>query len=54
MSKPNIILITTDQQRADTINAAGADWMITPNLDKMAEEGTIFTNAFCCAATCVS
>jgi arylsulfatase len=54
VSQPNIILITTDQQRADTINAAGADWMITPNLDRLAAEGTLFTNAFCCAATCIS
>lgn len=54
MSKPNIILITTDQQRGDTIKAGGADWMTTPNLDGLAGEGTLFTNAFCCAATCVS
>ena len=54
MNRPNIIVITTDQQRADTIYSSGSDWMITPNLDKLAGEGILFTNAFCCAATCVS
>lgn len=52
--RPNIILITTDQQRADTIGAAGCDWMTTPNLDKIAAGGVLFTRAFSCAATCVS
>ena len=28
MSRPNIILIMTDQQRADTIGALGAPWMM--------------------------
>ena len=37
--KPNIILIMTDQQRADTIGALGAPWMRTPHLDRMAAEG---------------
>lgn len=32
-TRPNIVLITTDQQRFDTINALGYDHMETPNLD---------------------
>lgn len=43
MGCPNIILIMTDQQRADTIGALGAPWMLTPNLDRLAREGTAFT-----------
>jgi arylsulfatase A-like enzyme len=54
MKKPNIIFIITDQQRADTINALGHGWAITPNLDSMVASGVSFTNAFCCGATCVS
>ncbi len=50
----NIVVIKTDQQRADTIGAHGNDWMITPNLDRIANEGVSFTNAFCCGATCIS
>ncbi len=45
-SRPNILLILTDQQRADTINAAGASWMKTHNLDRLAAEGYLFENAY--------
>lgn len=40
--QPNIIFIITDQQRADTIGTAGSDWMITPTLDKLAEDAVVF------------
>lgn len=54
MSKqPNIILIMTDQQRYDSIAHLGFDYMITPNLDRLAREGTVFTNCFCTAPSCV-
>lgn len=46
MSRPNILLITTDQQRFDTIQAAGYPYMITPNLDRLAAEGCLFENAY--------
>ncbi|HBE03245.1 MAG: hypothetical protein A2096_09155 [Spirochaetes bacterium GWF1_41_5] len=52
--KPHIFLIITDQQRYDTIRAAGYDYMITPNIDRMAEGGVIFTQAYCPGATCIS
>lgn len=42
--KPNILLIMTDQLRADAIGCYGADWIDTPNLDRLAEQGTRFTN----------
>ncbi len=51
--RPNIILIVTDQQRFDTIKALGADYMTTPYLDKLIEEGTTFTNCHITAASCV-
>ena len=38
----NVLLITTDQQRADTIGAYGNPVCKTPNLDRLAEEGTRF------------
>jgi len=53
-NQPNIIVLMAEQQRADTIHGLGCDWMITPNLDKLAAEGVAFTQAFCSAATCVS
>lgn len=52
--QPNIIFVITDQQRSDTIRATGSSWMITPNLDLLAEKSVAFNNAFCCAATCIA
>lgn len=53
MGRPNIILIMTDQQRADTIGALGAPWMRTPNLDRLATEGVAFTECFVTSPVCV-
>lgn len=52
MSKPNIILIMTDQQRYDTIQALGYSHMITPNLDRLVREGVAFTQTYCTAPSC--
>jgi arylsulfatase A-like enzyme len=39
----NVLLITTDQQRADSIGAYGNPVCQTPNLDRLAAQGTRFT-----------
>lgn len=44
--QPNILLITTDQQRFDTIRASGYPHMITPNLDRLVREGCNCINAY--------
>jgi len=44
MRPPNILLIMTDQQRADSLGAYGARWVPTPNLDCLAQDGTRFAN----------
>ena len=51
-SQPNIILIVTDQQRFDTINALGFPHMDTPNLDRLVNEGVAFTNCHITAPSC--
>jgi len=43
---PHIILIMTDQQRADALGCAGNDAVISPNIDRLATEGHLFTNAY--------
>lgn len=53
-SKPNIILIITDQQRADTIHALGASWMKTPALDRLVREGFACTQCFVTSPVCVA
>jgi choline-sulfatase len=50
--KPNILWITTDQQRFDTLGSAGNPYVNTPNIDRLAAEGTQFTNAFCQSTVC--
>lgn len=51
-SRPNIIFIITDQQRYDTINALGYEFMDTPNLDRLANEGIVYTQCHVTAASC--
>ena len=53
MSKKNILLIITDQQRFDTIAAAGNAHIKTPNLDRLAAEGTRFSSAYSPSPVCV-
>lgn len=43
--KPNVLFILTDDQRFDTIRALGNNEISTPNLDRLVERGTAFTNA---------
>ncbi len=52
MTQPNIILIITDQQRYDTINALGFPYMDTPNLDRLVNEGFSFDNCHITAPSC--
>ena len=42
--RPNIVFGITDQQRRDTIAAAGFPSMETPSLDRMVREGVCFTH----------
>lgn len=51
--KPNFLIVLTDQQRADTVAAAGYPWMITPHLDRLAREGCLFKNAYTPNPICV-
>lgn len=44
--KPNIVFLFADDQRSATIHALGNNEIITPNLDKLVNEGTSFTNAY--------
>ena len=54
MDRPNILLLFTDQQRYDTIHAAGNPVIKTPNLDQLAREGVRFSSAFTPSPVCVS
>lgn len=49
--KPNILLITTDQQHYSMLGAVN-DILKTPNLDSLAEEGIRFNRTYCANPTC--
>jgi len=53
MKKTNIVFITTDQQRKDTLGCYGNSFIQTPCLDKMASEGIVFDRAYCESPICM-
>jgi arylsulfatase A-like enzyme len=52
--KPNILVIMTDQQFADAMSCVmGNQYLKTPNMDKLAENGVRFTRAYSPNPLCV-
>ena len=49
--QPNILFIPVDDLRPD-IGCYGNEIAITPNIDKVAEQGVTFTRAYCQQAVC--
>ena len=50
--KPNIIFVFADQMRAHAMGCMGDKQVITPNLDKLAADGLLVTNAISCQPVC--
>lgn len=50
--KPNILLITADQWRGDTLSVAGHPTVRTPHVDALAREGVYFARHYASAAPC--
>ena len=46
-NKPNIVYFVADQMRSDSLHHLGCEASVTPNLDKLTEEGVSFENAYC-------
>ncbi len=51
-TKPNVILIYIDDLGYGDLSAYGAKKIKTPNVDKLASTGLMFTNGHCTSATC--
>ena len=51
-SQPNILFIFMDDYGWRDLSYMGSDFYETPNLDRLAHEGMIFTDAYACAANC--
>ena len=52
MPRPNLLLITTDQQRGDCLGCAGHPVLETPYLDQLASEGVRFRRAYSSVPAC--
>jgi choline-sulfatase len=52
-NRPNILFILTDQHRHDFAGFAGHETVQTPNLDRLAAAGMVFSNAYCQNPLCV-
>ena len=48
-----ILLITSDQQRIDTLGVYGSKTAKSPHLDRLASEGTVFERAYCNNSVCI-
>jgi arylsulfatase A-like enzyme len=49
---PNVLVFLTDDQRFDSLSAAGNRILKTPNMDRIANGGVRFGEAFCTNALC--
>lgn len=49
--RPNVLFLAVDDLRPD-LGCYGADFVHTPNLDRLAASGTVFTRAYCQQAVC--
>lgn len=51
-TKPNVLIILTDDQGTLDLNCYGSKDLVTPNLDALAARGTKFTQFYAAAAIC--
>jgi len=49
---PNILFILADDMGYGDLGCYGAEKIKTPNIDRLAEEGILFTDGHCGASTC--
>ena len=50
--RPNVVLVLSDDLRWDAMGVAGHPFLKTPNIDRLANEGVRFRNAFCTSSLC--
>jgi len=50
--RPNIVFVLVDDMRWDEYGKAGHPYIKTPNIDRLANEGVRFTQAFCSTPLC--
>lgn len=50
--RPNIVFIISDDHCRDVMGCAGDPYIQTPNMDRLAEEGCLFSNSFTVSGVC--
>jgi N-acetylglucosamine-6-sulfatase len=51
-NRPNFVFILTDDHRWDHLSVMGHPFLETPNIDRLANEGVLFENAFVTTSLC--
>lgn len=46
LAQTHIILLVSDQHRSDALNCMGNPSVLSPNIDKLAQDGTLFLNGY--------
>lgn len=52
-SRPNILILITDQQSHELLSCAGTSWVRTPHVDALAAEGCRYARAYCTSPVCI-
>lgn len=50
--RPNVLFLMTDEQHHRSLSLTGNPYIQTPNMDRIAREGALFTNATCVTPYC--
>jgi choline-sulfatase len=53
MFRPNLLFIMPDQLRSDFLSCYGADFIDTPSIDSLADEGVLYPNSYSPSPVCV-
>ena len=53
MAKPNLLFLMPDQLRADFLSCYGADFIETPYIDSLCEQGVRYARAIAPSPVCV-
>jgi len=51
-TRPNIIFLLTDDQRDNSLGIMGHEWVKTPHIDRLVQQGVRFSNAYIAEPTC--
>jgi len=50
-AKPNVLFVVVDDLRPE-MNCYGQEWILSPNMDRLAQDGLLFERAYCQQAVC--